>query len=227
MSSCSEERGVAERPVIDDAQRQSLRRPCWSGSTPDRGRSFSLGTAVFSVEAPEFELTRHVKEINFPSAIKVRIRYGQPCSRSRRCVSRYRSASYVVGIPTPPECSRASHSVSFFAASFATSYTASGRHVTLMGGRRSFGCRGVGLPVAAGATARMCVARRAVFILTCEREPGQGHREMSGAVKEIGRLLSRPQTFCGLVAIALCFVHKPSPFTPRRVSGRSHLEWRL
>ena len=117
---------------------------------------------------------------------------------------------------------------SFFAASFATSCTASGRHVTLMGGDAArLAAAAWGSPVAAGATARMCVARRAVFILTCEREPGQGHREMSGAVKEIARLLSRPQTFCGLVAIALCFVHKPSPFTPRRVSGRSHLEWRL
>jgi hypothetical protein len=34
----------------------------------EQRRSFSLGTAVVSAEAPEFEITRHVKEMNFLSA---------------------------------------------------------------------------------------------------------------------------------------------------------------
>jgi hypothetical protein len=41
------------------------------------------------------------------------------------------------------------------------------------------------------------------LILTGEREPGQGHRQMNLAVNWITRLLSRPQTFCRVIAVAL------------------------
>ena len=57
-----------------------------------------------------------------------------------------------------------------------------------------------GLPPAA----RMRVRSRAgLLILTGEREPRQGHREMNLAAKVIARLLSRPQRFCRIIAIAL------------------------
>ena len=78
------------------------------------------------------------------------------------------------------------------------------RRVALMGGRRSLAALAWRLPAAAGAAARIRVASRAgLFILTGEREPRQGHREMNLAAKVIARSLSRPQRFCRLIAIAL------------------------
>jgi hypothetical protein len=64
------------------------------------------------------------------------------------------------------------------------------------------------------------------FILTGQREPGDGHREMKFAQVKLACFLSSQQRRRRIIAIALPIVHG-TLHSPRCVSARSHLRWWL